>query len=276
MALVVSVSPALAGCGGHAPPERAHVARYVAEVNRIESSLAPALSTVSRVSAEIASRTRTTLAGRGAAGQLATAQTQIRSQAHRLAALPAPAPAARLRSLLLQLTAAQAALTRQLALLIGFLPRFGSALDPLGPALMTLERALPVRKAAGGAAVSAVYAAKVRALRRFKDTVRGIVVRLDRLTPPAVSVPAYMAQLASLNGMERSAGRLAAALAGAAPRDVRPLLVNFDRAALLTRTRAAQAAEAAAVQAYDARAGRLMTLSEAITRERLRLAATVR
>jgi hypothetical protein len=269
---------AVAGCGQQSSTQRRQVARYVAQVNRIESALAAPLMRVTKVTAQVSSSRRQALSGTALAlreRQLAIALAQIQAQEQRLRALATPPQAARLRSLLLSLTTDEAGLTTQLRLLIGFLPRFTSVVAPLAPALARLERALSVRQAAGTAAVAAVYAAKVTALRRFEATIRVIVTELWRLSVPDVSKPAYRAQLTSLRGMGSSAGRLAAALAGGAPGNVRPLLIDFDRAALATRTQGVQKAQIAAIRAYDAQSRRLSTLSSAIARERLRLATSL-
>jgi hypothetical protein len=254
------------------------VARYVSRVNRVESALSRPLATVTRVSVKVSSR-RSTLAAAGLAvadQQLTQALDQIKAQEERLDALPAPASAARLRMLLLKLGTEEADLTTQLKLLIAFLPRFNMVVTPLGPALTRLERTLSVRQAPGAAAVSAVYAAKAKALRRFQATTAVIIARLRLLTPPDVSKPAYRAQLSSLRGMGASAGRLADAIASGAPGNVRPLLVDFDRAALATRTLSVQKAQIAAIRSYDAQTRRLSTLSEDVARERLRLVSSLR
>jgi hypothetical protein len=264
---------ALAGCGAHANSQRAQVAAYVSRVNRIESALARPLATVSRVSVRVSDR-RSAPAGVGVGEserQLTQALDQIRAQEERLSALPPPPSAARLRTLLLRLSSDEAHLTAQLKLLIVFPPRFAAVVAPLGPALRQLERALSVRQAPGAAAVSAVYAAKANALRHFQAITAMIVSRLRRLTPPDASKPGYRAQLRSLREMGASAGRLAGALASGAPGDVRPLLVDFDRAALATRTLPVQKAQIAAIRAYDAQTRRLSTLSAEVARERLRL-----
>jgi hypothetical protein len=269
----LSLVAALTGCGSHTSSERAQVARYVSGVNRIESALSQPLATVTRVSTKVSSR-RSPLAGAGLAvseQQLTQALGQIKAQEERLDALPAPASAMRLRTLLLNVGTEEAHLTAQLKLLVAFLPRFSTVMSPLGPALTRLERTLSVRQAPGAAAVSAVYAAKANALRRFHTTTAVIITRLSRLSPPDVSKPAYRAQLTSLRGMGASAGRLADALASGAPGNVRPLLVDFDRAALTSRTLPVQRAQIAAIRAYDAQTRRLSTLSEDVVRERLRL-----
>jgi hypothetical protein len=271
--LGLSLVAALAGCGSHSNSQRTQVARYISRVNHIESAFSGPLNTVTRVSAKVSSR-RAPLAGAGLVAseqQLTQALGQIKAQEARLSALPAPAPAAHLRTLLLRLGTEEAHLTTQLKLLIDYLPRFSAVVTPLGPALTRLERALSVRQAPGAAAVSAVYAAKAKALRRFQATTAVIITRLHGLTPPDVSVPAYRAQLASLRGMGATARRLADALGSGAPGNVRPLLVDFDRAALATRTLPVQKAQIAAIRSYDAQTRRLSTLSEDVVRERLRV-----
>jgi hypothetical protein len=277
--LALALAALLAGCGGgRGDSQRAQVARYITEVNRIETALSMPLTTVTQISAAVSKGRRITMAGAALAArdrQLAAALSQIQLQETRLGALTAPAAAAHLRSLVLTLAAREAALTHQLRLLITFLPRFSAVILPLAPALTGLERALSVRQASGAAAVSAVYAAKVRALRRFDATTGTIVTRLRRLTPPLVSVPAYRAQLTSLRGMGSSAGRLADALAGGHPGNVRPLLIAFDRAALATRTKAVQRQQIAAIGTYDAKLRSLSTLSDEIAQERLRLARSL-
>jgi hypothetical protein len=76
--------------------------------------------------------------------------------------------------------------------------------------------------------------------------------------------------------MGASAGRLADALASGAPGNVRPLLVDFDRAALATRKLSVQRAQISAIRSYDAQTRRLSILSEDVVRERLRLVSSLR
>ena len=270
----------LAGCGQQAPTPREQVSRYISQVKRVESALTPPLTTVTRVSALVTANGGKTLLGQTKLGppqqELNGALRQIHTEQARLRALRAPAQAATLRSLLIKLTSAEAALTSQLALLVAFLPRFNAASAPLQRALARLEHVLSERKASGAAAVSALYAAKAAALRRFRATTEQLVARLHRLKPPLVSRPAYKAQLASMRGMGTSAGRLATALEGGTPGNVTPLLIAFDRAALATHTRAVQRGQIAAIRAWDAKTAQLTTLSEAISRERLRLAETLK
>ncbi|MGH2859613.1 MAG: hypothetical protein ACRDMJ_19235 [Solirubrobacteraceae bacterium] len=244
-------------------------------MQQIERALEAPVRAVSRVSVAAAPKGRRSQASVAALANdgriLASALAQIDGQDRRLRALPTPVSAARLRSLLLDLTSGEAELTRQLQLLLAFGPRFSSTLAPLGPQLRRLESALAANQARGAAAVAASYRSKAAALRSFQAGVGAIVVGLRGLNPPQESRPQYLAELASLRKMARVAGRLASALERSNPGDLRPLLIDFDRAALAARSLRAQRAEIAAIRSYDARVQRLTLLRGQIAQEQVSL-----
>jgi hypothetical protein len=265
-----------AGCGQQATP-RSEVASYVKQVNKIESALARPLATVATTGSafaheQAAGGTLTNLLTTSHEQALLGAWAKIVALRARLAAVKAPQAAVRLRGLLLEIIDGQAGLTRELAQLVEFLPRFSAALRPLAPATRRLELALAQQSTATSSSVAAAYAGKAAALRQFKHAVDAVVAHLGGLEPPPVSHPQYQTQLASLKGMSSSAGRLASALVGGQQGSVQPLLVRFDRAAALNQTTAAQKAQIAAVRAYDGESSRLQQLSQAAEEERLRLA----
>lgn len=274
---VLALGLLLAGCGQHST-ERQAVATYLTQVNKVESALARPLATVSSTGAKFAEEQRsggtlTNLLTGSHEQALLAAWSQITALRGRLAAVKAPAPAARLRGLLLQIVDGEAALTREVARLVAFLPSFSAALQPLAPATRRLEVVLSQQGAAGSSA-TAVYAAKAAALQRFKHAVDAVVTKLHGLRPPAVSRPQYENELASLRGMSVSAGRLAAALAASPQGNIQQPLAAFDHAAALNQTISAQKAQIAAVRAYDGQSTRLQQLSQAAEEERLRLANT--
>lgn len=279
--LAALVSVLVAGCGQSSSPRLA-VARYIRRVNRIESGLAQPLAAVTRAGGQFAAQP-TAAAGKlggvitlGQEQPLLTATAKILALRRELASIPAPAPAAHLRALLLKLIDGQVAMTREVTKLVVFLPRFQKALGPLAPATTRLEAALSRNSAYGAAAVAAVFAAKVAALRQFQAQVNRIAGQLRRLHPPTVSKPSYRAQLSSLEGMAASAGRLADALASGDRSGLGPLLTQFDRAATSSQTASVQRAEIAAVRAYNARIAGLTQLSQSVEAERERLANTLR
>jgi hypothetical protein len=280
---LIALALLVAGCGQSSSQRQAgDVAAYIVRVNKIQGQLTAPLLAVSKAGRAVGAQgaapgTGTGLLSGGLVVQeerqrLLLAADSIHRIQRKLAAIPAPVAARRLRALLLQLVGDQESLTRQTAKLVVFLPRFRGALAPLTPAIRKLETSLTVNQARGSAAVAAVYQSKATALREFQATVNGMLTRLRTLDPPLVSVPQDQIELHSLEGMSASAGRLAAALAHGGGGNTAQLLAQFDRAANSTRTRTAQKAQAAAVRAYDARIAQLNRLAEAASRERARLA----
>lgn len=277
-AAVALLTLLLAGCGGSHDTPRADLARYVTQVNAVEKQLVPPLVSVTKTVGQFAGGRSASPLGvipSAEAASLAQAGRRIAVLRARLAALPAPAPARHLRSLLLALVDRQAALTRQMAKLVVFLPRFYRAMEPLRPSLATLERWLSVNQAAGPAAVAAVFAEKAAALRRFRTAVEGILAELRPLDPPPVSRPPLRAQVQALEGMAGAAGGLARVLGPGSSAAVKTLLTQFDRAASGPQSSRAHQAQVMAVRAYDGQLTSLNRLAEQAARERLRLVKTV-
>ena len=288
-AVVVILLAVVAGGCGQQSSQRPAVARYVKQVNTIEAGLAAPLASVTsagnafsqeqRLSGNVSARKQRSAGiltlGPSPEQTLQKAWSRIRALRTQLAAIRTPPAAEHLRVLLLGLIDGQAAMTRQVAELVAFLPRYTAALGSLGPATKKLEAVLTQRTAYGAAAVSAVYASKAAALRRFQATTGALLEQLHRLRPPAVSRPGYTAQLTALQGMGASAGRLAAALAPGATSNVALVLAQFDRAAATADTIAVQKAEIAAARAYNARVSALDALSRKVALERLLLSNTL-
>jgi hypothetical protein len=266
----------LAGCGHQASP-RAKVARYLKNVDAVERALAQPLGRVTTVGGQFAREQRaggslTSLVYASNAQTLRNAYSQITVLRAKLAALDAPPPARRLRTLLLQIVDGQAQLTHEVGQLVVFLPAYSATLKPLAPATRRLEAALSQTTALGSSAVTAVYDTKSSALLRFQAVVKGVLNRLGRLDPPAVSKPDYRAQISALRRLSVTAGQLSAALRGGLHGNVQQLLTRFDRAATSTTSIATQRAQIAAVKAYDQEIARLARLTQDAEQERLRLA----
>jgi hypothetical protein len=272
--VVVLIGLLLVGCGGSHDTPRTDLARYVTQVNAVEQQLAPPLVSVTRTVAQFSGGRSASPLGvipSAEAATLSQAGRRIRTLRGQLAALPAPAAAARQRSLLLALVDRQASLTHDMAKLVVFLPRFSLAMQPLQPSLVGLERVLGVTQAAGPAAVAAVYAEKSAALRRFQAQLDGILAKLRRLDPPAVSRPPFQAQVRAIQGMAHAAGQLAGVLSAGNPAAVKTLLTQFDQAAAGPVSARAHQAQVMAVRAYDRELESLNRLAEEASRERLRL-----
>lgn len=273
---VAALTLTLAGCG-HSSSQRADVATYLKQVNRIEHALAKPLSTVASAGSQFAQEQRSggSLIGLTTASHeqaLQHAWRQIISLRSRLRAIRVPAPAAHLQSLLTQVVTGQARLTRELAQLVVFLPRYSQVLRPLTPAIRHLQSTLDQQSPTGAVSVASIDGAKAAALRQFKRKLDGILGQLHRLHAPAVQRPGLRTQIASLKGMSKSAGQLAEALQGGSNSDLQTLLAHFERAETLDQTVAAQKANISAVRAYDAENVRLSRLTQAAQQERQRLA----
>ena len=273
--LAVAAAVLAAGCGSQSHTQRPAVAKYVTQVNHVESTLTSPLAQVTRAGSSFASQLRSGPVTEGplvnsAEQTLVGALAKIRAAQVRLALLPAPVPARHLRSLLLTLTAGEANMTAEVTRLVVYLPRFDAALAGLGPAAVSLEHVL-AQTATGRAAVNALYASKAAALHRFQLAVGLVLARLRKLAPPAVSKPGYTAEVASLRGMSSSAGGLAAALTSGSLAKVDPLLLRFDKSATQSHSRAVQRAQIAAIRAYDGESTKLTKLQSQIAEERLRL-----
>jgi hypothetical protein len=289
-AVVAILLALVAGGCGQESTTRPAVARYVKQVNGVEAALAAPLASVNSAGNAFSQQQRfgrVALSQRPAGNSilvlgpspeqtLQKALVKLRALRARLAAIPAPPAAAHVRVLLLNLVDGEAALTRQVAELVAFLPRYSAALGSLGPATKQLETVLSQQTAYGATAVSAVYTSKVAALRRFQGQTHALVVQLHGLHPPPVSRPGYAAEVTALEGMSTSAGRLAAMLASGAVSNVGPVLAQFNRAAGGGNSVPVQRAEIAAVRAYNSRVSALDALSQKVTLERLRLSNTLK
>ena len=289
-AAVLSLLALVAGGCGKQSSQRPAIARYVKQVNTIEAALAAPLASVTSAGNAFSREQRSggdvlsqrpagksiLVLGPSPEQTLQKALTRIRALRARLAAIGAPPAAGHLRVLVLELIDGDAAMTRELAELVAYLPAYAATLGSLGPATRQLETVLSRRTAYGAAAVRAVFATKAAALRRFQVTTGTLVLQLHRLRPPPVSRPGYAAEVTALQGMGASAGRLAAMLAAGGSANVRPVLAQFDRAAGNGETVAVQRAEIAADRAYDSRVSALNALSQKVTLERLQLSNTLK
>jgi hypothetical protein len=263
--VVAAAALVAAGCGGHA--KRAAITSYVDRINVVERQLARPFTEVSTANRSFAKAKKQSPQ---LAKKLAASERTMRTLARRLAAIPAPREAARLRTLLLELVRRQVALTHEVDQLYTFVPAFRTTLAPLGPADAGLTKELH-KTASTTAAAKALDVEKADALERYSTTVAGVVAKVEQLQPPPVWQPGYTAQLASLRQLHAIALELADAIRANRAAALPALLNRFDRAAVATRTTAAQRSQRAAVVAYNARINSLVTLSRKINAEEQRL-----
>ena len=253
-----------AGCGGGQQKSREDVAKYIVHLNTIQVGLkAPSATIVSasrRLAEPDADRASLEAQFRKAARQIDTAR-------ERLAAVPAPVEARKLRSLLLELARRQAALSNELADLAAFLPAFEKALRPLAPAGRKLEKAL---------ATKGTFESKAAAFTAYRQTLATVLTRLRGIHAPPVSRPSYTSEINAVAQTHARAGAIAKALRAKRVAQLTPLLRRFDEATLSTQSLAAQRARISAVRAYNARVRGLDVLVTRIGAERDRLQRTLR
>ncbi len=267
MLLATAVAVAVGACG--APSEHARVASYIRQVNRIEAALRSPFARVTDAGTHFVS----TLTGSASKLQLSllpyderqtrAALTKITSVRARLAALPAPTGAGRLRTLLMRLLGDEAQMTNELSGMITFLPAFEQALRALPSATQDLQGTLT--KAAQPPAD------KAHALLAYRRKLESALEALARLRPPPVSAPQYHAQVTSLRALASASKALAHAITSdteAAP----AALVRFDRGAAAADTLTAQRAAIRAVHAYNKKAAAISTLTHALEADEFNVA----
>jgi hypothetical protein len=221
--------------------------------------------------------------------QLLRAELTLQRLERRIVALPAPAPAKRLRTLLVGLTGAEVSIAHEVAQLSAFAPQYSALLKQAKTAGTELSRALAAVKppkahrirgtkaqvkkaqAAFAAAASAAAAQQADAVDAYDAKIGAVHGRLRKLRPPAVMSPAYRTQLQTLEASRRSGLALALELRKHNRSHVAVLGRKFTLAARIAGSVTAQKAQIAAVKAYNRRVRAIGTLQGKIQQELARL-----
>jgi hypothetical protein len=273
-----------AGCGGGGAAKKARrnaVAEYIVRVDTVEQQLRLPLSRLEKTYRDF---------GKKSSGQKATvkklagAEATLHTLQTRVSLIKAPPDAAKLRALMIKLTAAQVALAHELTTLAVFLPAFTSALKQLGPANARLKAELaavavpkPKRvapsklKAARAAykrAIEAAAAAQADALDSYLAAIAKVQTRLHRLQPPPALEPSYRTQLATLARVRAAGALLVAALRAKQFKHVAELNRNFQAAATTSTSLTAQRAQIAAIKAFNARVVAIGAFARQVDTER--------
>lgn len=266
-ALVIAVVLGATRVFGGAPSPRRDVSRYITSVDDIQQRMRPQFAALQLAYRDFSVQQTTPVASR----RLGVAERTLRALGRRLAAIPAPADALRLRTLLLELVRDEVSIAHELHTFAGFLPRFRAVVAAVATASAKLGRAFsaaapPKPHTVNGtpaqiAAAKAAYAAEATraadaqaaALAAYDRTLEGAVRRLRGLDPPAVLAPAYRSELGTLEATATAGGRLAAELRKQNRSRVPELSLALTRATRLSSTVSAQRFEIAAIRTYDAR-----------------------
>jgi hypothetical protein len=202
VSLAAAALGAIAGCG-HS--QRDQVRSYIESLNRVQAGYAPSLA---RASSDYQLFAQGKLAPAFAARELAANAQLIRSLRARVAALPAPTPARRLRADALAVYDGDAQLAAETAQLAAYQPAAAAAQRRLAAVNASLRAAL---RASAGAQLQA------SALMRYAHQLAVVIGQLRSLQPPPVLTPSSRAQLHRLEAVRALAGRLRRALLRPSP-----------------------------------------------------------
>ena len=280
---VLALVLAVAGCGGGSEKSarRNAVAEYIVRIDTVEQQLRVPLTKVEKAYSEFGKKKEPPKA---TAARLASAEATLHTLKTRVALIPAPPDAKKLRVLMVRLTGAEVELAHELSTLAVFLPAFVRALQPLGAANTTLKTSLaaikvptptsvpPAKLKAARAAytreVDAAAAAQADALDAYLATITTVQAGLRGLDPPPALTPSYREQAATLAKVHATGTALIAALRANDFKHVAGLNRAFQEAAQTSSSMSSQHAQIAAIKAYNARVQAIGALARAVDTER--------
>lgn len=272
----------------HGSPQRKAVTAYIQRVNAIQTTMHAPLAQVMLAYRDF------TGSGLGPAKQnvaheLAVAAATMETLDRRLAAVPAPREARKLRTKLLVLVAAQAEVTREVEGLASFTPGYAAELRRANHANAVLGaalKAIPVPKShsirgtkkqvlaaqrAYRVKAQAAASSQADAIDVYDASLARVIARLAAMRPPRVLVPGYAAQLRAFRATRAAGIRLSEGLRSANRGDVARLGRNFVNASRIAQTTAAQEAQITAIKRYNARARAISSASADVQNELVRL-----
>lgn len=251
------------GCGGGSG-RREDVASYVESVNSIELSMRQPFVALAQATREFSLNDAELRRERP---RLAKSELAIQTLDRRLRKLDPPSDAQPLHKRLLQLVAAEAALTRELRQTAVYLPELQTAVQPLTPAGRNLRRALASAKNGQQQAT---------ALDEYRTVLGRTMAALRALDPPPLLSGVHRSQYQTLQRVDSSAAALGAALRRKDAAALPKLIHNFQQASLSGDSITAQRARIAGIRGYNARVKQLRKLGRDVQRERDRLQKTLK
>jgi hypothetical protein len=290
LAVAAATTATIAGHRHKHSPERAAVGDYVRRANAIENDMQVPLSHVLLAYRDFTKPGGTT---KGVTIRLAAAAVTFERLQRRLARLEAPPEAATLRKRLLSLVAQQVAVTREVRAMAVFAPPYASALTQSRAAAAAFSRALrsvtvpTPRKLKGtraevaaaqrkyGAESNRAAASQADAVDAYDRAVGAVIGKLRGLHPPLAYAAGYRAQLRSLTDVVAAGDRLALELRKPQRSNVALLSRRLTISAREAQTLAAQRAQNASIDAYNAKVEAMSTATTRVQGELLRLQRTL-
>jgi hypothetical protein len=283
--IALAVVLATGGLFGKSAPKQTPMARYIGSINGVQQEMQGQLGLL-----RTAYLTFSTQGSDPAqAAQLLAVQRTLHTFGTRVAVLPAPPAATRLRLLVLRFVRAEEGVAAELVTLGSFMPRFRdviggtndanaalsgalkAAVPPVAHAVRGTPKQIAAAKKAYAAAVSRAALAQAAAIAAYDAALAVALARLKALQPPAVMAPQYEAEVATLSATRRAGKALSAELQRQNRPNLLELARRFTDASRLSGSLAAQRAEIAAVKAYDARVRAVATAELRVRREVARL-----
>jgi hypothetical protein len=271
-------------------PQRRAVRDYIGRVNTIQNRMQAPLSQVMLAYRDF---TGQSAAGRDPRPELATAAGTLTRLDRELAAEPAPPEARTLRARLLTLVAGQAAMTREVQRLATFTPTYGAILRwarvvnarldvalravvvPKAHSLKGTKRQVRIAQRRFTAAAAAAAAQQADAIDAYAAQIDVVLRKLAQLQPPAVLRPSWSVQMRAFREIRRTARALSAGLRTPKRTDVATLGRAFALSSRIAQSTAAQRAQIAAIEQYNARARALSAAALRVHGELLRLQRTL-
>ena len=283
--MIAAVAVVLAPNVFHHKPAPNKVAAYIESVDAVEQQMRVPLTRVLTAYRGFSSKPTSPQTEK----KLAAAEQTLRTLQRRLSALPAPPAAAKLRTLLVRLVAAEASAAREVDELARFLPRFetvaaeskvagtklardlAAAKAPAPPSAHGTPAQIAQEKAAYLAAVAHVAVLQADAVDAYARALELVLKRLRAIRPPPLMAPAYEAQVRTFEET-RVAGNALARELRTKTRARAPLLTRrLAEAERIAAGVAAQRAEIAAIKAYNARVKAISTMQTQVQSEVSRL-----
>jgi hypothetical protein len=245
--------------------QRDAVAAYITSVDGVQQQMRLQLTRLGSAYSGFSARGTSS----ATMAKVAAAEQTLRTLEARIAALPAPADATRLRALLLQLVRKEVAVARELVGLGRFLPRFSALVSSVAAASAKLGRDLAATappkpstvrgtakqiaaaRAAYAAEATKAAAAQADAVDAYDRAVGQVLRKLRTLQAPLVLAPAYRAEVRSLEATVAAGEALAAELRKPNRSQVPKLSRALTVAARSSASVAAQRSEIAAVKEYN-------------------------
>ena len=288
VAAAAAVAAAVVVAVSHSGPSKKHtdVAHYIEDVDTVQQQMKPLLIKTSRAFRAFSNGSAIRVE------DLSNARTTLHMLQARLRGLEAPAPAARLHTLILRLTDAEERIAAEVESLALFAPRYSRLIRRTQTASVQLSKALAaVRPPAAhrirgtkkqvAAARAAFQRAASDAAAQQADAVTAYVAALvsasralQRMHPPPLMRPSYRTQLHTFSASIASGTKLATELRKQDRSRLPEVSRRFTIASRLAGAVTAQQAQRAAIQAYNARVRNIGSLQGQIRQELFRLQTT--